>query len=87
MRWEDLKKAVQHQWVLIEAIDAQTEGDRRIIGDILLVDVFGDDDIAAQRRYAQLHKAQPLKDYYIVHTDRPELNVKVKYWAGVRPGR
>jgi hypothetical protein len=87
MRWEDLKKAVPHQWVIIEAIDAYTEGNNRIIEDIQLVDVFGDDDIAAQRRYAQLHKARPMNEYYIVHTDRRKLDVEVRYWAGVRPRR
>ncbi len=34
MRWDDLKKTTPHQWVIIEAVDAHTEGDNRIIEDI-----------------------------------------------------
>lgn len=84
MRWDDLKKIAPQQWVIIEATDAHTEGENRIIEDIQLVELFGEDNIGASRFYAQLHKAHPEKEYYVVHTSRPELNVKVRYWTGVR---
>lgn len=84
MHWEDLKKTTPNQWVIIEAIDAYTEGENRIIEDIQLVELFGEDNIGASRHYAHLHKAHPEKEYYVVHTSRPELNVKVRYWTGVR---
>lgn len=84
MRWDDLKKTTPHQWVIIEANDAYTEGENRIIEDIQLVEPFGENNIGASRRYAQLQKAHPEKEYYVIHTSRPELKVKVRYWTGVR---
>ena len=84
MHWEDLKKTTPQQWVIIEAVKAHTEGDNRIIENIQLVEMFGEDNIGASRYYAQLHKSQPEKEYYVVHTSRPELNIKVRYWTGVR---
>lgn len=84
MRWYELKKTTPHQWVIIEAVDAHTEGDNRIIEDVQLVEVFGEDNNGALRRYVQLHKVHPEKEYYVVHTSRPELNVKERNWTGIR---
>lgn len=84
MRWDDIKKTTPQQWVIIEAIDAHTQGDNRVIENIQLVEVFGEDNKEALRRYVQIHKIHPEKEYYVVHTSKPELNIKVRYWAGVR---
>ena len=84
MRWDDLKKTTPQQWVIIEAIDAHTEGEDRIIGNIQLVEIFGEDNNRALRRYAQLHKIHPEREYYVVHTSRPELNIKERNWTGIR---
>lgn len=84
MHWADLQKTTPQQWVIIEAVEAHTEGDNRIIENIQLVEVFGEDNIRALRRYVQLHKVHPEKEYYVVHTSRPKLNVKERNWPGVR---
>jgi len=84
MRWEDAKKTNPPQWVIIEAVDAYTEGDKRVIENIQIVELFGEDNNGALRRYVQLHKVHPEKEYYVVHTSRPELNVKERNWTGVR---
>ncbi len=84
MRWDDVKKTTPQQWVIIEAVEAHTEGDNRIIENVQLVELFGDDNNGALRRYVQLHKAHPEKEYYVVHTSRPELNVKERNWIGIR---
>ena len=84
MRWDDLKKTTPQQWVIIEAVEAYTERNRRIIENIQLVELFGEDNNGALRRYVWLHKVHPTKEYYVVHTSRPELNVKERNWTGVR---
>lgn len=84
MLWEDVKKTYPQQWVIIEAVEAHTEGDKRIIENIQLVELFGEDNNGALRRYVRLHKVHPEKEYYVVHTSRPELNVKERIWTGVR---
>lgn len=84
MRWEDLKNTTSQQWVIIEAVEAHTEGENRIIVNIQLVEMFGEDNNGALQRYVQLHKAHPEKEYYVVHTSHPKLNVKERNWTGIR---
>jgi hypothetical protein len=84
MRWDDVKKTSPQQWVIIEAIDARTEGDKRIIENVQIVEFFGEDNNGALRQYTKLHKIHPEREYYVVHTSRPELNVKERTWTGVR---
>lgn len=86
MLWEEVKKAYPSEWVLIEAIDAKTEGDNRIVEEISIIDTFKNDSQKAMNRYVQLHKLHKEREYYVVHTDRPELDIKVLKWLGVRPG-
>ncbi|MDI6707313.1 MAG: hypothetical protein HPY74_20855 [Firmicutes bacterium] len=54
--------------LFLEAIEAYTQGNKRIIGNIQLVELFGEDNNRALRRYVQLHKSHPEKEYYVVHT-------------------
>lgn len=40
MRWEDVRNAAPQQWVIIEAVDAHTEGDNRVIENIQLAEHY-----------------------------------------------
>jgi len=84
MRREEIKNVYPSQWAVIKAIGARTEEDRRIIEDVTVVDLFQNDNNAALRRYVQLHKLHPDREYYVIHTSRPELNVKERVWIGAR---
>ncbi|MFZ5967411.1 MAG: hypothetical protein ACOYVK_09595 [Bacillota bacterium] len=84
MRWEDVKKTYPSQWVIIEAIEAKTEGNKRIVDQITVVDVFNDDNNGALSKYVELHKIHPERELYVVHTSRPELDIKERRCAGVR---
>jgi hypothetical protein len=86
MHWEDVKLAYPSQWVLIEAIDAKTEGDSRMIEEISVVDTFKEDSRKAMRRYVELHKQHKDREYYVVNTQRLNLDIKILRWVGVRPG-
>ena len=84
MLWKDVKKAHPDQWVIIEAIEAKTEDKRRLIEQISVIDVFDNDNTGALRKYVELHKSYPEKELYVVHTSRPQLDVKERTWTGVR---
>ena len=86
MIWNEVKKAYPSQWVLIEAIDATTEGENRIVKELSIIDTFEDDSKKAMDRYVELHKLHKEREYYVVHTQRSELDIKVLKWSGVRPG-
>ena len=40
----------------------------------------------ALRRYRELHAKYPRREFYYVHTDRPELDILERQWVGIRRG-
>lgn len=84
MIWEEVKKAYPSQWLVIEAVEAHTDGDRRIINQITVVDSFQDDNNKALLQYLQLHRKHRERELYVVHTSRPELDIIEQNWIGVR---
>lgn len=84
MNWNDVKKAFPAQWVLIEAINAKTIGDKRIIEQMDIINSFADDGDFAFQKYIEMHKNHKEREYYIYHTSNDTLNIGVKKWLGVR---
>lgn len=84
MLWNDVKKTYPNQWVLIEAIEAHTEGDKRVLDNIAVVGTFGDDNNSAMLEYIKLHRKHKDKELFVVHTSRPELDIIEQRWTGVR---
>lgn len=84
MLWVEVKRAYPNQWVIIEAIEAYTEGDKRIITQMTVVDNFQDDNNKALLHYLQLHRKHRERELYVVHTSRPELDIIEQKWIGVR---
>ena len=84
MLWIEVKRAYPNQWVIIEAIEAHTEGDKRVIAQMTVVDNFQDDNNKALLQYLQLHRKHRERELYVVHTSRPELDIIEQRWIGVR---
>ena len=84
MKWEDVKKSYVEQWVIVEAIIAHSEGEKRIIDDLTIVGAFGDDNSKALHQYVELHRTNKERELYVVHTSRPELDIKEKSCTYVR---
>ncbi len=84
MFWTDIRKAHPGQWVVIEAIDADTTADnQRLLKDISVIDTCPDGS-SAMRAYRLLHKKHPRREFYFAHTNREGLDIRVKKWIGVR---
>jgi hypothetical protein len=84
MSWDDVKRVYSSQWVLIEAIQARTENDKRIIEKMDVLEGFGEDGDRAFQKYIELHKLYKEREYYIYHTSHDSLDIGVKKWMGVR---
>lgn len=84
MIWKEVKRAYPNQWVIIEAIEAHTEGDKRVIAQMTVVNNFQDDNNKALLQYLQLHRKHRERELYVVHTSRPELDIIEQRWIGVR---
>lgn len=86
MRWKEVRKAYPDQWLVIEAVQAHSEDDRRVLDKIAVVEVCAD-GTAALQSYRKLHHAYPEREYYFVHTRRAELDIRERQWLGIRRGR
>ncbi len=84
MKWEEVRQKYNNEWIIIEAINARTLENNRLIYQVTVVDAFNDDNNKALRKYVELHKAFPEKELYVVHTSRERLNIKERRWIGVR---
>lgn len=84
MKWEDVRKAFPNRWVLIEAIQAYTnEESKRILEKITPIDTY-EEPSAAMKDYQELHKENPSRELYVLHTNREQPNIIEKTWSGVR---
>ena len=83
MKWVDIRQSYPSQWLLVEAIAAHSEEDRRVLEELAVIDAFADSD-AAWRRYSYLHHEAADREFYILHTDREELDITERVWLGIR---
>lgn len=77
MNWRELREQYRHSWLVVEAFNAYTENGRRIIPHLELIAAFGSDWKSAWERYKALHHADKRREYYMVHTDREQLDIGV----------
>lgn len=84
MKWEDVCQAFPKQWVLIEAVQAHTnEKSERILDEIAPLKKFSNSP-DAMKAYQKIHREDPRRELYVLHTSRKEPNIIEKKWVGVR---
>lgn len=77
MDWQTIRAQYPNRWVLIEALDATTQDNQRVISSIRLIASFGDDWREAWESYKTHHHKHPNREFYPVHTTREVLNIGV----------
>lgn len=83
MKWEKIRNHYPDQWLLIEAIKAHSDHNKRILDEISVVSTFSD-SVAAMKGYIQLHRDAPERELYVFHTNREELDITERRWLGIR---
>ena len=84
MKWIDICQAFPEQWVLIEAVQAYTnEKSERILEEVTPLNKFSNSP-DAMRAYKELHREDPARELYVLHTNRKNPNIIEKKWVGVR---
>jgi hypothetical protein len=83
MRWEDVRAEHPDQWLVIEALEAHSENAHRIFDRIAVVDVCSDGR-STMKRYGELRRVHPHREFCFVHTSMPELNIEERLWLGIR---
>ena len=86
MDWNSIRKQHPHMWLLIEATSAHSDDADRVLDDIEVIESFSNSK-EAMDRYKDLHRGNPTREFYVVHTDREELNIKERKWVGIRAGQ
>lgn len=83
MRWQEVRTAHPDQWLVIEALEAHSESDHRIFDRIAVIDVCPDGP-STMKRYGELRRAHPQREFCFVHTSKVELNIEERLWLGIR---
>ncbi|MDQ0258101.1 hypothetical protein J2S74_005566 [Evansella vedderi] len=84
MKWKDVCQAFPEQWVLIEAVQAYTnEENERILEEVTPLKKFHNSP-EAMRVYQELHRENPTRELYVLHTGRRNPNIIERKWVGVR---
>jgi hypothetical protein len=83
MQWQDIRNHYPSQWLLLEALKAHTEGERRILDQLAVLGAYTDSANALQG-YKQLHHEAPERELYVFHTSRETLDVTERCWFGIR---
>ena len=83
MRWSEVRAAYPDQWLVIEALEAHTSGDRRVLDRIAVLEVCADGR-ATMKRYRELHRMHPEREICFAHTGMVELDIEERPWVGAR---
>lgn len=83
MQWQDIREHHPHQWLLVEALDAHSFAGERVIEDLAVVETY-EDGMSAMHGYRELHRREPQRELYVLHTDREELEITELRWMGIR---
>jgi hypothetical protein len=83
MTWKNIRHHFPHQWLLLEALEAYSEQGKRIVKQLAVISSFSD-SIIAMKAYAKLHHEAPMRELYIFHTDREQLDIHERSWLGIR---
>lgn len=74
LKWEKLRDLVPNSCVLIEAVTAYSQDNKRIIKEMSLLEKYGNEK-EAWSGYKKLHRKYPEKELYIFHTSNKEIDV------------
>ncbi len=83
MKWDDVRNTNPECWVLVEALEAHTDKNRRVLDKLDVIATFADSP-SALKSYSSLHHATPNRELYVFHTSRDHLDIEERQWLGVR---
>ncbi|HKV10443.1 MAG TPA: hypothetical protein VJ725_20040 [Thermoanaerobaculia bacterium] len=83
MRWDEIRQRYPHQWLLVEATQAHTVGEQRIVEELEVLETYSD-VMSGMRAYKELQRQYPFRELYVLHTDRETLDITETHWFGIR---
>jgi hypothetical protein len=86
MKWTEIREKYPEKWLLIEALNARTKADKRVLNQLIVLGSFKNSNAALQK-YSKLHRETPERELYVFHTSRARLTVTERRWVGIRGSR
>ena len=83
MTWEQIRTTYPDRWVLMEALDARTEGDRRVFCELSVLDTV-DNNTNVFPRYNEYRKRFPNREIIFYHASNAQMDVQVRVVPGFR---
>jgi len=84
MEWSEIHQAYSDQWLIIEDLQANTTPDNcRYLNKFAIIERCVDGRTAMQN-YHRLHQQHSIREFYLVHTSREELDILERQWLGIR---
>ena len=84
MQWSEIRQTYPNEWLIIEALEAETTpSHQRELKRIAVVERCADSTVALQS-YRRLHQQYPSREFYYVHTSRKVLDIREQLWVGIR---
>lgn len=75
MKWKGIRNQYPHQWLLLEAMDAHTESNRRIVEQFSVLNSYINSH-QAMKSYSQIHHESPDRELYVLNLNK----TKWKFW-------
>ncbi len=86
MIWSEVRQAYPNRWLIIEAVEAHTAAQQRILDKIAVMEAC-DADAGVMPAYERWHAAYPQREFYFAHTGREQLDIRERRWLGIRRNR
>jgi len=82
MRWEEVREKFPDEWIVFEAANAYSKDGFRCMDEVNVIERYMD-SLEAMKRYKELHRNNPAKEIYFLHTSRTDLKIEEK-WVGFK---
>lgn len=83
MRWQEVRQHYPQQWVLLESLQAHSDGAQRVLDQVAVINSYHTSSEAMQA-YQQLHQLSPDREMYVLHTSQEQLQIRERRWVGIR---
>jgi hypothetical protein len=83
IKWQEVRAQFPNRCVLVEALNAKTRGNERLIDEMSVISDF-DNGNDAWKSYRRIHEENKLRELYIFHTNNKNITVIEQPYIGVR---
>jgi hypothetical protein len=81
MNWKEIRQLHPEQWLLLEALEAESNTKTRYLKNLAVLERYSD-SMTALRAYRELKKISPARELLVLHTNRIEPIIGQRHYVG-----